>query len=471
MNKKDQGVREIEIDFNKYFGVLRRRWWIILSVLFISIDAALVLAFLQVDEYRSEARLLFESGRQTSSLIGLEDAPQELRALTNRDDPLDTQVEVLRSIPIAEEVIQNLGLIHPSGLPISPNALLANLEVESVPGTDVLKIAYTSEAPEQAVEIVDALMSAFINQNISSNRSAAVTAQNFIRNQLPATDTQVGEAEEALKNFKELHNIVDFDLETEGIVNSIQTIEDELTQIRSQYANLSSQSSNIKQRIKLNTDQAYEAGVVSQSPAVEEVLTRLHDAESELASERSQYDQNHPVILDLEDKVDLLRSLLTQRVNQARADGNLSVLPTSGSSRSLKQGLIEESLTIDNELVGLSQQIEKLTAIKLDYEKKAEVLPSLEKRYRDLERKYDAARRTHEQLLNKLEEARVLQNQSIGNARVISPAQLPTKSTALPKEVYLLGGGDSRIITRSSFSLPNRLCRRCSVKRRATKTL
>ncbi|MEM9164809.1 MAG: polysaccharide biosynthesis tyrosine autokinase, partial [Cyanobacteria bacterium P01_F01_bin.4] len=67
--------------------------------------------------------------------------------------------------------------------------------------------------------------------------------------------------------------------------------------------------------------------------------------------------------------------------------------------------------------------------------------PGLEKRQRELERQLNAAQSTYETLLENLQQAQVLENQNVGNARVVSPALVPESPIAPSAKLYLLAGG------------------------------
>ncbi|MEA5462817.1 Wzz/FepE/Etk N-terminal domain-containing protein, partial [Leptothoe sp. PORK10 BA2] len=104
MASKDNSVQEIEIDLHKYWLVIQRRWLIVLTVFGLTATGAVALGLTQEPKYEAESKLLFEASNQTSSLVGLEGADRELKALTNLDNPLDTQIEVFRSTPIVQKV-------------------------------------------------------------------------------------------------------------------------------------------------------------------------------------------------------------------------------------------------------------------------------------------------------------------------------------------------------------------------------
>jgi capsular polysaccharide biosynthesis protein len=82
------------------------------------------------------------TGNGKIQLIPLAPAPETLRAITL------TMTDTIDSRPVAEEVIQRLGL------QISPAELLDNLTIEQDAGTSFIRLTYEDTDPERAKQIV-----------------------------------------------------------------------------------------------------------------------------------------------------------------------------------------------------------------------------------------------------------------------------------------------------------------------------
>lgn len=438
MKSKDYFAQEIEIDLQKYWLVLKRRWPIIVAICGLTTALATLAATYQEPVFEAKAKLLFESD-QTASLVGLEGASRELKALTSQDNPLDTQVEIFNSLPIAQQVIDELQ-IEENGKPLSPSSLLEYLEVKGIPGTDVLEVSYVSADAELAATIVNTTMAVYIADDIQANRAAAAAAQAFIEAQLPQTEAEVSAAESALRDFKEANQVVDLAQESENTVKVLSGFDDSVTQLQAQLADSTAKAADIQQRLRLTPQQTYDVGLVSESPGVQEVLGTLQSIQSQLAIERTRYQETHPEIARLRRQESSLNSLLSQRVSTTLGDSAASLPVDDLQAGELEQSLIAEYLRLEAERSGLAQRIQTLTSAQSIQQARAQQLPSLEKSQRELERRLDAAQTTYSTLLENLQQAQVIENQSIGNARVISPAMVPNDSIALSKGLYIAAG-------------------------------
>jgi len=441
MISESYSTKEIEIDLQKYWLVLKRRWYVIAFVCGLSTALAVAAASQKKLLYKAEAKLLFESSDQVSSLVGLEGGSSEIKALSNRDDPLDTQVEVFESIPIARQVVEKLQLEDSSGELLEPDAFLASLDVDAIPGTDVLRVSYTSLDPAAAASVVNTTMDVFVQNNVQVNRSAAVAAQDFISAQLPASESEVSAAESALGRFKEANGIVNLDEETQNTVGEISSLNNLMTQLRAQLAETTVQKSEIQQKLNLTPQEAYEVGLVSEAPGVQDVLQDLQSVQSQIATERTRYDEVHPEIVNLRSQELALSALLQSRIGLVLGAEQFTLPLDDLQSGELESTLISDFLRLDVEQAGLQERFEELLNAQSAQQTRAQVLPGLERQQRELERRVNAAQTTYETLLSNFQQARVLENQNVGNARVVSPALVPQDSIAISDKTYFLAGG------------------------------
>ena len=93
------------------------------------------------------------------------------------------------------------------------------------------------------------------------------------------------------------------------------------------------------------------------------------------------------------------------------------------------------------EAVALKNRLDSLLNALTSHQKRVNILPQLEQQEKKYERQLETARTTHENLLKKLQEVRVTENQNIGNARIIEPAFVTRKSTKSTKIMFVILGG------------------------------
>ena len=433
--------KEIEIDFQKYWLILKRRWLIVVTVLGVTTAAAAFAGSNRDPLYKADAKLLFESSEQVNSLVGLESGDGNLKPLANQDNPLDTQVEIISSTPIADRVVEQLQIRNGDSELLDDDDFLENLEVKGIPGTDVLRVSYESPDPRLSAAIVNTIMSVFIEENVQANRATAVSAQEFINSELPESEKKVSDIEFELSRFKAKYGIVNLEAESTKTVENLSTVSNSIAELRANLADKNAQRARLQQQLNLNPQQAYAVGIVSESPGVQETLASLQVAQAELAVARTRYRENHPEIARLRGQESALISLLQTRVDQTLGSSQSALPGNDLQAGALEQGLILEFLQLETQTAGLQQQLQELNAAQAAQQTRAGLLPGLERQQRELERRLNAAQTTYETLLDSLQQAQVLENQKVGNARIISYADVPEESTLSSIKLYLLAGG------------------------------
>ncbi|MBW4627277.1 MAG: polysaccharide biosynthesis tyrosine autokinase [Brasilonema octagenarum HA4186-MV1] len=427
-----------EIDFQKYWLILQRRWLPTVGVCGVVVIIASLLAFSSKPTYKAEGSLLIKTNR-TSSLTGLGEAIGRLEALTTESNPSETQAKIVASVPVIQETIAELNLRDEKGKRITIEELTNSLKISSLKGTEILQVSYTDKDPKLAARVVNKVMQAYIKNNIEANRQEAVSARKFIQKQLPTTEVSVKEAESGLRKFKENNQIITLQEEATAAVEAIAKLDDQISQAQAQLEDVTAKSEKLQAQAKIDSQQTVINSSLTQASGIQQVLTQLQEAQSQLAVERTRLKPEHPIIVNLQEKVAALNSVLQQRMKQVTGS-NQQISLGNLQNGSLREKLLEDYAGMEAQRVGFVKQIATLSNQRTLYKERANILPRLEQTQRELERKLKAAQTTYETLLTRLQEVQVAENQNIGNARVISPALVPDKSTGSGK-ILIIGAG------------------------------
>ncbi|MUG97002.1 polysaccharide biosynthesis tyrosine autokinase [Scytonema sp. UIC 10036] len=428
-----KGYQQEEIDIQKYLLVLKRRWHIIAGVSLVSVCLAGMAATLQKPKYQATGILLIQSDR-TSSLTKAGEKIGHLESLMREGNPSDTQAVVVSSAPILQQVIDKLGLKNGDGTPLDTEGL--DIKVEPVVGTDVLKVSYTAKAPKLAADVVNHVMSAYVDNNIKSNQSQVLAAGEFIKKQLPYARTELERASEALRQFKTSNKIVELKQEASSAISNVAQLDDTINQAQAELAEVSAQQAKVLNQLKLAGQDAVEITSLNQIPGVQDVLTELQKVQTKLANERARYTEKHPSVVNLQEQEVTLSTLLQRRIGET-AGSQQKVSTSKLQLGKIKQDMTVEYASLEKKRQGLEEKIKSLSDIRNGYKQRLTVMPNLEKRHGDLERRLELAQKNYENLTLRLQEIHVAEKQTVGNARIIQPAQLP-KKPALSKLTLLL---------------------------------
>jgi len=424
----------------QYWFILKRRW-LPASVVFASVSALTVLALAQqTDLYEAEGKLRFTSEDRTSTLTGLGATEGEFLPVVDSNNPMTTEMEVIRSEPIVQETLRRLAKLPPDGTELTRQNLLENLTLTNVRGTDILLLTFQSADPQLAASVVDTVMEVYLEQHVSENRTEAMAAREFIERELPDAEARVQEAEAALRSFQEKNQVAALDEEKVAVVTAAETLRQRVAEAHSALVDAREQAQTFSQQLGMSPKQAIAITTLSQSPGVQEILTQYQEVESQLAVERVRFQDESPVVQTLLNRQANLEALLQERV--AETLNGLSITP----GINLQIGELQAALAGDlarTEAMrrGLAQQLSSLQEAQAFYNRRLAALPRLEQEQRELLRRLEAAQGTYSLLLERLHETRIAENQNVGNARVLQTAFVGENPVAPRKVSFLATGG------------------------------
>jgi capsular exopolysaccharide synthesis family protein len=443
----------LDVDIQKLWLALKRQWLpgVAVFAVVVGLTIPLALSQKQKTDYEAKGQLLFKVSR-TPSLTGVGQVERidggspggqvvgGLSALTQTGNPVSTEIEIVRSISLAQKTITALNLKDKKGKALIPEDFQKKLKAKIAGGTDVVEISYKGVDPKETAAVVNKLMSLYIEENLRSNRAELVAAQEFIAKQLPKAEVNVQQAETALRRFKEQNRVISLEEQARSAVGVIANLDEQISQVKASLQEANTRSAELQNKVGMNSQAAIATNSVNQSAGVQEALKEYQNIQAKLSVEQTRLLDDNPVIISLKEKQSALKNLLQERV--AQTAGTQQEVPTGNLQiGSFKEQLASDFVKSEVERSSLASRLAQLTNTQAAYRQRLTVLPQLEKEQRELQRKLEAAQSTYQSFLKKLEELRLAENQSIGNARVIDPALVPEKRSSISVIITLLFGG------------------------------
>ncbi|MEH1853795.1 MAG: polysaccharide biosynthesis tyrosine autokinase [Nostoc sp.] len=429
------------LTFDKYWQILKRRWAPGLTV-FIPVFIFLVLtSYFKKPSYEAEGKLVFQRINTISSLTGVGEGIGKLEAVAQdqKTSPLNTEAEIIRSLPLLQKTIDKLALKNNQGIALKPTEFLKQLTVKDIKGSDIIEVSYKDSDAKKSAKIVNTVMNMYLEYNVSSRRKEAAAARKFLQRELPNAELIVRKAEGELANFQDKNKVVSLQEETTKSLDLITDLQKQSSQVQSQIANVNAQSQDIRKQLNMDSKQALAQTSLSQSSGLQDILKEFQQLESQLATRRTILRESHPEIISLKNKLEALKKIIQQRTtqvlgtDQAQLNGNLQI-------GALQQQLTANLIGLESTRVGLVSQAATLSKLQELYKQRLKTLPRLEQQQRQLERKVQASQSTYSLLLQKLQESQIAENQNVGNASVIAEAEIPDQPISSNMVSYLSSG-------------------------------
>ncbi|AFZ35024.1 capsular exopolysaccharide family [Stanieria cyanosphaera PCC 7437] len=430
------------LNFQKYWLVVKRRI-VPASVTCLGVITLSLVTALSLEQiYEAEGQVMIKTNK-SAKLTGLENDIGKIEVLTNESDPLTTEVEVVSSRPIIDRVIKELDLRNKQDELYRYKDLINNLEIKALTGSNVIKIAYEDSDPERAALVVNKIIELYQEKDTENNRSEAIAAREFISQELPEVEAKVAQAEADLRNFKNENQIANLSEETTTLIETSKLVDTQIDQVAAQLQDVNARYASLSSQLGMGVSEAAAISSLNQSVAVQKALTQLQDVKVQLATKRNLFGENAPQIISLKEQEAELTALLEQQIQQtlgSQSASSVAQLNILGLGK-LKQEQISEFANLGLQKTGLEQKLANLKQTKTNYQQRLAVLPNLEKRQKELERKTKAAQATYQTLLGKLQETQVAEKQNIGTVRVLANAIPPDEPSGPSKKLIVAAGG------------------------------
>ncbi len=413
------------VDFQPCGLLWKRRWKTAFAVLATTIAVFAALAAHQKPTYSSSGKLLLRHNR--------------LSALPNQSSrSLRTEAENLRSRPLLDRTIQALKLRDDQGQPVQAADLAAAIAVTEIPGADILKVTYTDRQRDRAAQVINQLLQEYIQHNIATHRTEANATQELIDQALPTAAANLRQIDAAIREFKESRTISDVNGDQQRLATTVSTIENQITQANTELTEANTRYLSLRNKLEMDPQQALTATTLSQSTGVQQAIGQLQQLESQVQLERTRLQDSHPRLADLQQKVQVLRQLVNQRV--VETVGSAENSGQNAAFGEMQLSLVQDYLGADIARNTLAQRIQSLTQAHQSYRQRLGQFPQFEQQQQDLQRRLEVAQSTYTSLSQQQQTVQLAAPQTQGTVSLVENA-IPAPLANRHDKLMLIGMG------------------------------
>jgi polysaccharide biosynthesis transport protein len=432
-------------EITKYSLILKRRWLPAALVLALTTVLATIYSIGQPAIYQSKSQVQIKKSTKSSGFL---EGLSKLESLTSGGsdgavtNPMSTQVEVIKSLPIVQDTINSLQMKNRKGNPMSSDEFLAGLKVSNLKGTDILDISYQGPNREMNQQAVNKIISLYVQRDLNAQRSDTRAARSFVEQQLPDVEAKLRKAENDIRVFREREKVVDLASEAVKSVEIVTGLNKEITTAEGQLSAEAARVARMQGLLGSDVLTSTRIGLVSETPGVRDALTSLQAVQKKLTEARTLFTEDNPTVQDLRSKEQALKSSLQKRIQGTLVGGRNQSEIVDLQAKGIQESMIADYAKAVAEKSSLEKKIESLKAVAAGYNERINRLPQLEQQMRDLSRNVEVSVTTYKTLLARLQEFRIAENQNTGNVSVVVPATLPDKSEKIsPKHEQSISVG------------------------------
>jgi len=398
--KAEEKKDEDEIDWKKiidYLNIIRRRKFVILQCVSIVLLLGFVVTRMTTPLYKATSKIIVLPRPVSIQRQGDEETTVYVPSIS-----VESQIQMMSSSAEAGDNISKL-LKEKNKINLSSGAIMGSLSFNKIKDTEMIEISSVNKDPELARLIANYSADQFRDKNKQFDSIKIKQSRDLIEQQLAIVEKYLKEAEEKFKNFQKKENLIDADTEAQAQVQKIIELESSKAQ---------AQVEKDVARAKMQEAQAGLQGgmkIDEKDPVVTTLEGQLAGLEIELAGLKEKWTDDYPDVLNTKAKIEETK----RKLREASAAQNAS---------QKNQMLINNSI----EYTGAEAKTSGLSAI---YEKESESLKNLPEKIvemKRLKREMEITEDKYKQLLQKAQQAKIMEADQQGNVEVASYAMTPS---------------------------------------------
>jgi polysaccharide chain length determinant protein (PEP-CTERM system associated) len=383
------------------------------------------------NQYEASARLYVDADAVLTPLL------HGLAADSSTVTELEVLQNTLLSRPNLDKVISGTGLGLQTFTTAVRQTLLKRLgaEIKITPQTrNLFTISYIDREPKLAYDVVQKLITIFIESATGNNRAEMDNAQQFIEQQIASYEAKLREAEKRRADFRAKN----FDqLPADHGASRLEMARNLAQGLQGQLQDAVARRDLLLQQLK-TTDPLLvtesEMAAAGGSPG-----SQLAAAEHTLQELRLRYTEQFPDVVAARRLVEMLKAHGEPRATPAAGGAKRTRSMPNGVYEQIRIRLIDAEATV----ASLERQLAAAVAERNRLEASARTEPSVQAEYVNIDRDYSVLRENYEALLSRRESMRIAEaadnKADKVRLRIVDPPQLPRNPVA-PNRMLLISG-------------------------------
>ena len=401
-----------EMHLREYVRVLRKHMWLMLACFVVVLGTVALGTYLQRPIFRATTRALLD--REAPRVVNFQEAGPSGEPL----EVFQTQVQIIRSRPVGQRVIDTLDLKSKKpelALAADPvAAFLGSVSVEPVRNTRLVEIQVEDPDPKLAAEMANAVASAYVYQNLELKLSSARDALSWLTAQVSDLKTKVNESELALQRYREQAGLVQVEEKQSLGVRKLAEFNSGYIEAKARRLEMEARLAELR-RASQQTDAMESSPLVMNNPLIQRLKGQLVELEVQRSKLLKTYRDKHPEIVKIQSQVDEISVKIKEEVGRL-------------------------ALSMESEYNALKARENAMLQAVNQYKDEAQSLGKKEIQLGILKREADSNQQLYDVLLKRLKETSLSQGLDSSNVRVIEAAIVPTNPVK-PRKVLNLAIG------------------------------
>ncbi len=306
--------REIEqseaVLLEEVLYVLFRRKLLIIVLLLFGVGIFAYGVMTDVDSYKAEAIVMIRR-----LPLGYQ-MPAESRAVLKRGEVVNSEIEIITSPAVAEEVVDKLGLGDGKNRSRAIHNITRQIRAEAEPESNIIKISYSHPDRERAANVANAVLDAYLN--VRARVALDYSAVDYLDQQALRIKAEIDSVGAAIAGYGAEDGQLSKGFKSEKHMGLISRFTSKQTDLDVAIYAMEDKIAMTEEWLASGADAAHApSGDIYDMVTVQQVKHKHLELKAKLAAARATYAQHHPEIERLERELTSAAEAVRVEVEQA----------------------------------------------------------------------------------------------------------------------------------------------------------
>ncbi|MEH1820421.1 MAG: polysaccharide biosynthesis tyrosine autokinase [Nostoc sp.] len=401
-------------DIRQLSTILLRRRFLILGVSCVVMSAASLLAIITKPTYQSSMQILVNSNLSEGAQANNIPVEENTQITDSNSQVVDssTQMKLMLSSKLLQKAVD---LLHSDYPKITLQDINGQKEHNKKPPLEVtpeeggiaankvfhqvFKVSFNDNDPVKAQRVLQALQKVYQDYNKQQQKERLNQGLAFVNARLPEVKKEVGKADKNLEQFRKKHQLVDPEIQSKILLESLADIQQQLQTTRANLQDVNARYDNLEQQIASSSQQnTLISSRLNQSSRYQTLLSEIQKTELTLAKERLRYTDDYPSVQKLKQQRQSQLLLLREEVKAITTSSKGEPF-LKGQILGVDPRLVDEFMLVQTTVLGLTANEKNLAESEQRLRSEVNKYPSIIAEYNRLLPKVQSSHKTLEQLL------------------------------------------------------------------------
>lgn len=423
--------------FFHYLNALWKRRWVALLVAWVVAVPGWMLVASMPSVYKSSSRVYVDTSSVLQPLL------RGIAIQSNLGAQVQLMKQTLLSRPnlmeVARKTDYDLTVTSDSQMEALLDSIRSRTSVSSS-RENIFAISFEDTDPQRARNVVQTLLTIFVESNLGESRQDLDTAEDFLENQIADYEKRLEEAESRVARYRQDH--IDLELGEGDYVNRAVAANNRVDELRQRLNVAVAQRGLLNQELQ-GIPETLPSELANSGPP-DNTQYRIIELEGTLRQLKSKYTDKHPDVVAAQRQLDALLKKQEEELKALEVSGESGPGgPNSeyGVPNPLYSQIKLRLVEVESEIESLRQRLANAQAHADALAAKAEDVPRVQAEYQKLNRDYGIIKARYEELLARRESARMSRSrEEVGQEvqyRMIEPAIVPNQPVGPDRPLYL----------------------------------